>query len=83
MIYFITDDCKKERVLLYLNNWETIQMPFGLLPEMRVLVRNVLPQKQKYFKSTILTTFQILDYTPKISFETANLYVNYIIVIIL
>lgn len=51
-------------------------MPFGLVPGMRVLVHNVLPQKQKYFKSTILTNFEILEYAPKVAFVTANLYVD-------
>lgn len=72
ILYFQTDNYKQETITLYLNNWETMQMPFGLLPNMRVLVRNVQQQK-KYFKSTLLTTFEILDYAPKIPFETANL----------
>lgn len=69
-------NCKNEIFTLYLNNWEAIQMPFGLLPNMKVLVRNVLPQKGKYYKSTILTNFELLSYEPKIDFETANLYVS-------
>lgn len=50
-------------------------MPFGLLPGMRILVRYVVPQRRKYFKSTILTNFEVLNYEPKVIFETANLYV--------
>lgn len=72
LLHFKTNDTEKT-IILYLNNWETIQMPFGLLPDMEILVQNVLPQKQKYFKSTILTNFEILNYVPKIPFETANL----------
>lgn len=55
-------------------------MPFGLLPNMRILVRNVLPQKRKYYKSTLLTSFEVLGYESRLMFETANLYAYFQII---
>lgn len=44
---------------------------------MRVKVYNVKPQKQKYYKSTILTSIEVINYEPTIKFESANLYLKY------
>ena len=48
-------------------------MPYGLIPDMNVIVHNVKPQKDKYYKSTVLTSVEIVSYEPKMRFETANL----------
>ncbi|KAK5641718.1 hypothetical protein RI129_010265 [Pyrocoelia pectoralis] len=61
------------QLVLYLNNWESLQMPCGLIPGMRMCVTNVLPQSKKYLKSTALTAFQILNYEPTVLFDTVNL----------
>lgn len=57
----------------YLNDWQHILMPFGLIPDMRVKVKNVLAQSRKYLKATIFTTFELIDYEPKMPFNTVNL----------
>ncbi|KAJ3639460.1 hypothetical protein Zmor_002820 [Zophobas morio] len=59
---------------VYLNNWENLAMPYGLIPDMNVIVHNVKPQKDKYYKSTVLTSVEIVSYEPKMRFETANLH---------
>ncbi|KAK4874070.1 hypothetical protein RN001_013430 [Aquatica leii] len=69
------DDQGNSTVLLYVNNWENLQMPLGLIPGMRVCVKNVLFHK-KYLKSTALTSFEILSYEPPVLFDTVNLCQN-------
>nr|CAI5822098.1 unnamed protein product [Callosobruchus analis] len=57
----------------YLTNWENIVIPLGLINQMRVIVKNVVSQSGKYFKSTALTSFEILGYEPEVDFQTINL----------
>ncbi|XP_031354727.1 uncharacterized protein LOC116179150 [Photinus pyralis] len=63
----------ESQLVLYLNNWESLRMPFGLVPGMRMCVKNVLPQSRKYLKSTALTRFDILSYEAPVLFDTVNL----------
>lgn len=60
-------------IVLFLNNWESLQMPLGLLPGMKVNISNVLVQKKKYLKSTILTRIDVVRYEPKVDFQTVNM----------
>lgn len=62
----------EKNMSLYLNNWEPMLIPYGLVPFMRLRVNNVVAQKT-YLKSTALTTFQVLSYDPPVEFHTANL----------
>ncbi|XP_045478664.1 uncharacterized protein LOC123683803 isoform X2 [Harmonia axyridis] len=57
---------------LYLNNWERMATPVGLLPGVLVNVRNVMVQKT-YCKSTALTSLEVVDYKPPCRFQTARL----------
>ncbi|KAF2883316.1 hypothetical protein ILUMI_22818 [Ignelater luminosus] len=68
-----TDDTRECNLLLYLNNWENLQIPLGLVLDMRICVKNVLPQKGKYLKSCAMTTFEVLNYEPLVAFNTVNL----------
>ncbi|XP_018573166.1 uncharacterized protein LOC108912427 isoform X2 [Anoplophora glabripennis] len=58
----------------YLSNWHNMLMPLGLVPEMEVIVRHVIPQSKKYLRSTIFTSFEVVSYKPALSFNTVNLY---------
>nr|XP_023022155.1 uncharacterized protein LOC111510464 isoform X1 [Leptinotarsa decemlineata] len=58
----------------YLNDWENILMPLGLIPQIRLIIRNVQPQSKKYLKATALTSLEIQAYEPLIEFRTANLF---------
>ncbi|CAH1959557.1 unnamed protein product [Acanthoscelides obtectus] len=57
----------------FLSNWENIVMPLGLVNQMRVIVKNVVPQSSKYLKATALTSFEIVGYEPEVEFQTINL----------
>ncbi|KAJ8927167.1 hypothetical protein NQ314_020443 [Rhamnusium bicolor] len=57
----------------YLNNWENVLMPLGIIPQVRVAIRNVYPQSKKYVKASVFTTFKILSYDPPLHFNTVNL----------
>ncbi|KAK9871260.1 hypothetical protein WA026_011532 [Henosepilachna vigintioctopunctata] len=59
-------------LVLYLNNWEKIVMPVGLIPGVLVNVRNVILQKN-YCKSTPFTSFEIVEFKPKFFMQTAKL----------
>lgn len=58
---------------VYLNNWKSLALPYGLVPNMRVIVSNVVSQKGIYYKSTILTSFQVICYNPDFEFQSAYL----------
>lgn len=63
---------KVKTLTLYLNNWERMMTPVGLIPGVLVNVRNVLVQKT-YCKSTALTTIELSDYKPKEEYQTTRL----------
>lgn len=67
------DDEKKDKIELFIKFWENLQVPLGLVPDMRVCVRNVKSQ-YNYCTTTALTSFELLGYEPVVSFDTANLY---------
>ncbi|KAJ3625420.1 hypothetical protein MTP99_015993 [Tenebrio molitor] len=71
LLEFKTDDGKSFTV--YLNNWENMVTPYCLIPNMRVIVHNVVSQKAKYYKSTPLTSFEVINYEPEARFDTVNL----------
>lgn len=73
VLHFFADISRTQSFTLYLNNWENMQTPCGLVPNSRVLVRNVMPQKGKYLKCCAVTSFTILSYEPLVEFETVNL----------
>ncbi|XP_044762685.1 uncharacterized protein LOC123319806 [Coccinella septempunctata] len=57
---------------VYLNNWERMATPIGLIPGVLVNVKNVVVQRS-YCKSTALTSFEIVAYRPPCKFQTARL----------
>ncbi|KAF5291463.1 hypothetical protein FQR65_LT01775 [Abscondita terminalis] len=59
-------------VYLYLNNWENLQMPLGLIPGMEVCAKNVVLHRN-YLKSTALTSLEIVSYNPPVFFDTVNM----------
>lgn len=59
-------------LIIYLSNWIKRLMPIGLVPDMRVIVKNVLANS-KYIKPTVFTSFEIVAYEPKVPFQTVNL----------
>ncbi|KAF5270598.1 hypothetical protein FQA39_LY01336 [Lamprigera yunnana] len=67
----LENDQRDKSIVLYLNNWENLQMPLGLIPGMRICVRNAF--FKKYLKSNALTTFEVLNYEPSVLFDTVNL----------
>lgn len=69
------DDLRELEISMYLNNWENLQVPFGLVPDARIAVHYALPQKRKYLKSTPMTSFRVLCYETAIPFDTSNKYV--------
>ncbi|KAG5883250.1 hypothetical protein JTB14_036099 [Gonioctena quinquepunctata] len=77
-LVFSSAESKTDSLLdCYLNNWENTLMPLGLIPQARVIVRNVWPQSKKYLKSSVFTSFEILSYEPMVDFQTANLFGNF------
>lgn len=58
--------------LMYLNNWEKIMCPLGLIVDMVVIVRHACAHRN-YYKSNALTTFEIVDFCPEIDYSSSNL----------
>nr|CAH7758226.1 unnamed protein product [Callosobruchus chinensis] len=70
---YMDENDTKKYMDCFLTNWENIVIPLGLINQMRVIVKNVVSQSSKYFKSTAMTSFEVVGYEPEVDFQTINL----------
>ncbi|XP_030756899.1 uncharacterized protein LOC115882791 [Sitophilus oryzae] len=73
MVVEFSDASSTTAFRLYFTDRDNYVFPIGLIKDMRVLVKYVEIYKNNYFKTTALTSFEILEYCPKVPFSSANL----------
>lgn len=73
LIFSYEKDGKEVLLECFLNDWDLSLMPVGLIPDMRLIVKNVITQNQKFLKSSVFTTFELIAYEPEVEFSTVDL----------
>ncbi|KAF7269140.1 hypothetical protein GWI33_017810 [Rhynchophorus ferrugineus] len=67
------DSDHKKYITLYFTDRDNYRYPIGLINDMKIIVKHVQVHKNNYVKTTVFTSFEILEYSPKMLFSSVNL----------